>query len=97
MMMFAAFAAALFLTWGRWQLGPALVAAVVLGLEVAFRQGWVRMPSTDLPLNTLFAITIAVCGYLCYQAEGGVKLRIAAATTVALVGAMQTLAAFKIA
>ena len=97
LLLITALVSAIYLTWGRGlHLGPALVAAVVLGIELGLRQGWFRLPTGTFPMHTIFALTIAVCGWMLFVGEGP-RLRVAAATCVLLVGVVQTLSAFKIA
>jgi len=90
-----ALASAIYLAVGRLAFNAATVAAAVLFVELAFRLGWFHFSLGGLPLSTIFAIAVAVCGFLAFQAEGQ-KLRVAAATVVLIAGGLQTLAAFGI-
>lgn len=86
----AALAAGVYLSMGNVKLSPSTVAAGVAAMELAFNRNWFRFSLGNLPLQTIFAVTLAVCGFMLYQRESN-KQRVAAGMVILIVGALQTL------
>jgi hypothetical protein len=69
-----------------------VIAAVASGLEVAMAFGLVHVSVARLPMAMIYGVMLLVGGIATYVRTAD-KLSVTAATTVTLVGALQTLAA----